>query len=332
MDARNKFFRRLPIPELFKPALGGFLLGCIALVFPQVLGGGYEWLPRLVEDKLPFYLILILIVPKMIATACTISSGGSGGLLAPSIFIGGLVGGTLGHLSQIVFTYLGVPQWAPDIATSVLVGMATFFAGVGKLPFAAAIIVCELAGFHYTFLIPLIVLNLLHIAIQSPSTSIYEEQVLAPIDSEAHFGSYSIDLLQVLKVQEAFSKENGVTILSTSSIPETVKLIAPLPDTLFPVLDDQGKFVGVLYATDVWGAFQHRNKWKDRTVWDLMRQTPTTISPKGNLYNAMRICLLEGISEIPVIDPKQPDVLLGMLRHSDIIAAYNERLAAAQWT
>ncbi|MDR2754157.1 MAG: chloride channel protein [Planctomycetaceae bacterium] len=336
MELRNRIFRRLPIPEFFKPALGGFLLGCIALTYPQVLGGGYGWMHRLLENQLPFYLILCLIVPKMLATALTVSSGGGGGLLAPSLFIGGLIGGTLGHLCGILFETIGISGLTPDMTTCVLIGMATFYSGIGKLPFAAAVIVCEMIGFDFTILIPLFVLNLVHIAIQSPSTSLYEEQVLAPIDSESHFGNYSIDLLQVITVQETCldkeKKRTVLTIPAESSIPQTAKLIASKPDSLFPVADKENHLIGVVQSSDIWAVFRSRKKWGALTAKDISRNLEIAVFPNDNLYKALRICTLWQISELPVVDPQHPDLLLGMIRHHEIIAAYNERLAAAQWT
>ena len=332
-ELRNRFFLRLPIADWVRPAVGGFLLGCIALVFPQVFGGGYEWMYQLLNEGLPFLLILSLILPKMLATALTVSSGGSGGLFAPSLFIGGLVGGALGHGTHWLFAYFHVPYAPPDITMCVLVGMSVFFAGIAKLPFAAAIIVCEMSGFHYEFLIPLIVLNLLHIAIQSPTTSLYTEQVLAPIDSEAHFGRYSKDLLTALSVRDALDQQSAefMTILSSMPVTEAVQLIASQPESAFPVLNEQGKFIGMVSASDVWETFQRWNQWQGRKVESLTQTQPIVLAPEADLYMALRTCLLENISVLPVISAEQPDVLVGMLRRNDILATYNSYLAAAQW-
>jgi len=331
-ELRYRFFNQLPIPDWFRPALGGFLVGCIALVFPQVFGGGYEWMYYLLNEGLPFLLILTLIVPKMLATALTVSSGGSGGLFAPSLFIGGLIGGALGHLTHIAFEYFGVPYAPPEITMCVLVGMSVFFAGIAKVPFAAAIIVCEMSGFHYELLIPLIILNLAHIAIQSPTTSLYEEQVLAPIDSGAHFGHYSVDLLKVLSVRDALTEQNeSVSVLPKSMpIAKAVQLIASKPESAFPVLDEQSKFVGMVGTNDMWGAFQHGNQ-RGQTVWGLTQTEPIVIFLDDNLYTALRTCLLEQVTELPVVSTDQPNTLLGVLRQSDILATYNSRLAAAKW-
>ena len=332
-ELRYRFFYRLPIPDWFRPALGGFLVGCIALIFPQVFGGGYEWMPSLLNEGLPFLLLLTLILPKMLATAFTVSSGGSGGLFAPSLFIGGLLGGALGHLTHFAFASLGLPYTPPDITMCILAGMSVFYAGIAKAPFAVAIIVCEMSGFHYGLLIPLIVLNLLHIAIQSPSTSLYEEQVLAPIDSGAHFGHYSVDLLKVLSIQDALAGQNEkvTTIPKSMLITEAVKLIASKPESAFPVLDEQGKFVGMVGMNDIWGAFQHWNQLRGQTVWGLTQTEPIVIAQKDDLYTALRTCFLEHITELPIVSADRPNVLLGVLRQSDIVSLYNSRLAAAKW-
>jgi CIC family chloride channel protein len=188
-----------------------------------------------------------------------------------------------------------------------------------------------MSGFHYEFLIPLIVLNLLHIAIQSPSTSIYAEQVLAPIDSGAHFGHYSTDLLKVLSVRDALQTAECVTLPNSMSIMKAVQLIASKPESAFPVLDEGGKFMGMVSTNDLWGAFQHWSHWQGRSVEALTQTMPVVIAPEQDLYTALRTCMLEHITELPVVSTDRPDILLGMLRRSDILATYNSRLAAAQW-
>jgi CIC family chloride channel protein len=215
----------------------------------------------------------------------------------------------------------------------VLVGMSVFFAGIAKLPLAAAIIVCEMSGFHYEFLTPLIVLNLIHIAIQAPSTSLYTEQVLAPIDSEAHFGHYSPDLLKVMSVRDALLQQTGnpATLPKSLLIAEAVKFIASKPESAFPVLDEQGQFIGMVSANDIWGAFQHWSQWQGRSVEGLVQTIPVTIAPEADLYTALRTCLLEHVMELPVVSANQPKILLGVIRRSDILTTYHSRLAVAQW-
>ena len=95
MVARDRFFRRLNMPKSMKPAVGGLMVGIIAFFLPEVLGGGYPWMQSAIDGHLAVRLMAILILAKIAATSFTISSGGSGGVFAPSLFIGAMLGGRL---------------------------------------------------------------------------------------------------------------------------------------------------------------------------------------------------------------------------------------------
>ena len=333
LELRNRVFRRMEIPEFLKPAIGGFLLGTVALVFPQVLGGGYDWLERLIEGRLPFLLILLLIVPKILATALTVSSGGSAGLLAPSLLIGGLIGGSLGHLAQFALQAVGWERLAPDQTFCVLLGMGAFYAGIGKIPLAASVIVCEMVGGDWTLLVPLLLFCIAHVAIQSPSTSLYEEQVLTPADSESHFGGYSVDLLRTIKVGDAYrpEKKPPTLIPQSATIPETMRLIAKSTDSLFPVVDEDGQMLGVLFGDDVRASFRSRKNWAVVTAESILQSMNVAVFPNTDLHIALRTCTKFGLNELPVVDPNEPRRVLGMIHRHEILAAYNERLQLAKW-
>jgi CIC family chloride channel protein len=339
LEMRNRVFRRISLPEFIKPAIGGLFLGFVVLIYPQVFGGGYEWLYRLIELRLPFYLVILLIIPKMLATAFTVSSGGGGSLFVPSIFIGGMLGFVLGHCAETIFSSMGLSGVAPDLRLCILAGMSIFCTGTSKVPLAAAVIACEIisgAELNYAILVTLIILNLAAMAISSSNVSLYEEQVLTTLDSETHFGNYSIDLLQVITVRDAFLSRDklttqDVTIPADATIPEIVKLIAPLPDSIFPVLDLDRRLIGILHSSDVWSEFRNRQKWDSIRASTLMQSDVNSVTPEDNLYLALRTCTLLSITEIPVVDKEQHEKLICMLRHSEIIKAYNERLATAKW-
>jgi CIC family chloride channel protein len=127
-------FSRLKIPNFVKPAIGGLLVGLIGIFFPQILGVGYGWLQLLINGDLlllPLILLPIIIILKIIATSLTIGSGGSGGVFGPALVVGGMLGaliwGTLNYL---------IPNFQPNLAVFVIVGMMAFFGGVGKVPVA----------------------------------------------------------------------------------------------------------------------------------------------------------------------------------------------------
>ena len=144
--SRDRFFRRLNIPKSIKPAIGGLMVGIIALFLPEVLGGGYPWMQSAIDGHLAIRLMAVLIVAKIAATSFTISSGGSGGVFAPSLFIGSMLGGAFGNLCQRFF-----PHIITEPGAFVLVGMGGFFAGVAKVPIAALIMVAEMTGGYSSY-------------------------------------------------------------------------------------------------------------------------------------------------------------------------------------
>jgi len=134
-----------------KPAIGGFMVGIVALFLPQVLGGGYPMIQSAVDGQLAIPLMAMLIFAKIGATAFTISSGGSGGVFAPSLFIGSMLGGAFGGVCHAFF-----PHIVTEPSAFVLVGMGGFFAGVAKVPIAALIMVAEMTG-GYSLIVPMMI-------------------------------------------------------------------------------------------------------------------------------------------------------------------------------
>ncbi|MBK5095223.1 MAG: chloride channel protein, partial [Deltaproteobacteria bacterium] len=136
---RDKFFLPLRINRMLKPALGGLMLGAISFLSPAILDGGYGWIQMAMEGKILWYVMLLLAFLKILATSCTISSGGSGGVFGPSVFIGAMLGGAFGFLGHKL-----APGWVIHPNSFMLVGMGGFFAGVAKVPIASIIMACEM--------------------------------------------------------------------------------------------------------------------------------------------------------------------------------------------
>jgi CIC family chloride channel protein len=172
-------FRAIPLPNHVKPALGGLALGLMALALPQVLGGGYGWIQLAIDGKLTLGLMLALVFAKLLALALTVSSGGSGGVFAPSLFIGAMLGGTLAQL-------LGQPQ-----AAFAVVGMAALFAGAARVPIASMLMVTEMTGGYSQLVSAGLAVTVSYVvqgmlASKLRYGSLYEAQVPRPADSPAH--------------------------------------------------------------------------------------------------------------------------------------------------
>jgi CIC family chloride channel protein len=172
-------FATIPIPRVCKPALGGLLVGVIALALPEVLAGGYGWIQKAIDGRLAVSVLIALVFAKILALSLTVSSGGSGGIFAPTFFVGAMLGGA----------FAGILHLPP--APFVVVGMAAVFGAAGRVPIATLLMVTEMTG-GYQLLVPAALAVMLSYLVQTQLSGLvkyrllYEAQVPRPIDSPAH--------------------------------------------------------------------------------------------------------------------------------------------------
>ena len=189
-------FRALKIRPELKPALGGLLTGLVALAVPQVIGGGYGWVQAAIDGRLTVWLLLGMLVAKPLALSFTVGSGGSGGVFAPSLYIGAMLGGILATVAHL------------PAAPLVIVGMAAVFAGAARVPIATLMMVTEMTG-GYTLLVPAALAVMVAYMVQRRLVAgrrygrLYEAQVGRSSESPAHHTEHlkiALDLLQQRKV------------------------------------------------------------------------------------------------------------------------------------
>jgi len=332
---RDWLFRPMPIPRQIKPAIGGLMLGIIALAFPQVMAGGYGWVqwdaigmpPALTlpgeQSFIPHMgmkMLLVLAVLKIVATGLTISSGGSGGVFGPSMLIGGMLGGACG---QFLASWFPGAQINPS--AFVLVGMGGFFAGVSKTPLTSIVIVSEMTG-SYSLLVPLMLACAMNMAI-SRRWTIYEEQVPSPIDSPAHQGDYVVDILEQIRVADVGVRSEGLEkIPAATPFRDLIHVVARSAETLFPVVDAQGRLTGIFTLRDLRIALLGA-EWGPLVVADDLAYRPViSVIPDDNLRTALQRLTELNIDEIPVVDPNDSSHLLGQLGRRELSTAYSSRI------
>jgi CIC family chloride channel protein len=185
-------FHALPLIPHLKPAIGGLGVGLLALAVPQVLGGGYGWIQEAINGQVAVSLMLALVFAKLLAFALTVSSGGSGGVFAPSLFVGAMVGGC-------VAAALHQPA-----APFVIVGMAALFAGAARVPIATMLMVTEMTG-GYQLLVPAALAVTLSYLVEATLSrrfkygSLYEAQVPSPAYSPAHHAEHLRTAFRLLR-------------------------------------------------------------------------------------------------------------------------------------
>jgi chloride channel protein, CIC family len=185
-------FLALRIPAWIKPGIGGLLVGLMALRLPQVLGGGYGWIQEAIDGRLALRLLVILLGAKMVAMSLTVSSGGSGGVFAPSLYVGAMLGGIFAALTH------------QPPAGMVIIGMGAVFGGAARVPIATMLMVAEMTG-GYQLLVPASLAVMLSFLVQINLSkfvkydSMYEGQVAGRQDSPAHRAEHIQIALQLIE-------------------------------------------------------------------------------------------------------------------------------------
>ena len=151
MARGEAFFGQLPLPKPARAALGGLVVGAIAIALPQVTGNGYEAINLILGGRMGVGLILILLLSKAVATTASVSSGSPGGVFTPSLFIGAALGGAFGH----AVAFSGSANTVDAVQGYALVGMAAMIAATTHAPIMAAVMVFELSG-DYAIVLPLL--------------------------------------------------------------------------------------------------------------------------------------------------------------------------------
>ncbi|QMV19936.1 chloride channel protein [Granulicella sp. 5B5] len=284
-------FHALPIPPWIKPAIGGLLVGLIALKLPQVLAGGYGWMQQAMDGQMALRLLLILLGAKMIAFSLTVSSGGSGGVFAPSLFVGAMLGGV----------FSGLSHHAP--AGLVIVGMAAVFGGAARVPIATLLMVVEMTG-GYALLVPAGLAVMLSFVIQKNLSrfvkygSMYEAQVAGRADSPAH---------QAEQVEVAMRLLEHGGIAWPSEVTH-VHLAALLQSGLELDLPDGSRLTaGVLRPKSKWAGKQIRVRPVDGAVSH--SRIVSVLRGKNVLLAKPDLVLLPGDRLIVVVQPEGIDSL-----------------------
>lgn len=317
------WFKALRIPNWIKPAVGGLALGALVLVLPQVWGGGYDIIQMAMEHKLAAGLLLALVAGKIVATSLTISSGGSGGVFAPSLFIGAMLGGGIGSLLPILFP----GALFPNPTAMAVVGMGGFFAGVAKVPLASIIMVSEMTG-GYGLLVPMMLVSTISVLF-TRRYSLYEKQALSTLDSPAHIGDFKVDLM------------SGLSVADTPALtrkPQTVRTVTPLSElfelskagkqSVFPVVDGRECIGGLVYFEDLRNVlFEGDLELNLVIAADVLRKKFPYLLAGENLHSGIMKFSQYNIEELPILE-EENGRLLGLLTKHDVIYTYNQKLAA----
>jgi CIC family chloride channel protein len=319
------------VPEWSKPAFGGLVLGCMALAYgaipglgfgrvPQVYGVGYETIESGLLGSEVMWVMFALVGLKILATSITIGSGGSGGVFAPSLFIGSMLGGGMGLLfAQLI---PGVP--GPPGAYA-LVGMGAVFAGSTQASMTAVLIIFEMTG-DYKIILPLmlavVTASLLSSVLLNRET-IYTMKLSRRGVRLAR--GRALDVLEGVRADEVMSQT--VTVLPETPLEGLDGFFLKANRNAFPVVDDGGRLVGIVSLSDVGRALESHDEVSGLGVRDVMSERLVTAFPDESLNVLLQRMAPRDLSRLPVVSRDHPDRLLGVVRRNDVVRAYDLGLA-----
>jgi len=317
LGGAEDLFDRIAIPEWLKAGLGGLAVGAIGIGLPQVFGVGYGTITQALEGTLPALLLGGLLVAKIMATSITLGSGGSGGIFAPSLFMGAMAGGFLG-------TY--IHQWFPDAtATSgayALVTMGAVVAATTHAPISAIIIIFELTqtiaiipALMAACVLSTLISQLLH------RDSIYTAKLRRQgIDI---FKREDPNVLKGIFVRDVIDRDPEV-IPASANFQRLLDLVVQSSHSQFFVVDDKERLLGAIALAEVRRLIYEQETLQHLVVaGDLVEPHHPTITESANLDVAMTLFSAGHVDELAVVDPADPRRLVGTVHEKDVVEARN---------
>ncbi len=307
-------FKSLKVPNYLKPAIGGFIVGLIGMFLPQVLGQGYGWVQLGINGDfitLPVYVMIGVLIGKIVATGLSIGSGGSGGVFAPGLVIGGMLGGIVWWILKDL-TLIVPPQ--PD--AFVIVGMMALFGGIAKAPLAIMIMVSEMTN-SYVLLAPCMIAVVLAY-FSSGNSYIYENQVTNRAASPAHKFEYMIPLLTRLSVRQAMHPIQAAVSVDSNLKEVEMTMKANRLDALPVIYHDS--IIGIVANLDI--VQVPKTERISKMVKDVMSTDLIVCYSNEQLDIALERMSQNNISHLPVMDENNTGELMGMLCIEDVIRTY----------
>ncbi len=314
------FFNHLTIPFWMKAALGGLAVGIIGLAWPEVLGVGYGTMHLALTDKIVWGTLILLFVAKFIATTLTLGSGGSGGVFAPSLFLGGMVGGAFGD-----FLHALSPQLAPHPAIYAIAGMAGLFSASAQAPFVAMTILLEITG-DYKLAAAVMACTVISYLTYTFFTRDSMYTVKLKRRGIKIYRGDDVRPMAALSVKAATEPLGESSLHPTATVADAWHKMTQLNRSFLPIVSRQSGLEGIVTMRDIFAALQRQQR--TMPVRSIIQPLPRPIVNNESLDQAIRYLSVYNLSVLPVQDADSHKVT-GIITQSAILKAYNASVGYA---
>lgn len=311
-------FDRWRAHPVVKPVVGGLALGAMGLAFPQVFGVGYESVDAILHSELGevglglMAFLLLLAGVKTLAVSLTLGSGGSGGVFAPSLFIGAALGGAFGVAVNLLFPGIAAPY--PAYA---LVGMAAVFSAASRATFTSILMLFELTG-DYNIILPLMFACVVAdvVAWHLYRDTIYTKKLQRRGIHVDH--DLEVNRLRTRLIRDAMITDI-MTVPPSMTLRHVRRLILESGHHGFPVVDDDNHLIGIVTGQDVNHAIRTRRGGRDLPVGEIACRDLVVAYPDETLDAAWERMQLHHVGHLPVVARDDDGRLLGYLTKGDLI-------------
>jgi CIC family chloride channel protein len=302
---------RVKLPSALKGALGFACVGAIGLFAPPILGVGYESMQHVLDEHVDARHALLLSVLKPLATSLTLGAGGSGGVFAPSLFTGAMLGDGFGRIAHVIF-----PAWTAPAAAYGLVAMAAVFAAAAEAPITAIMIVFEMS-YDYTIILPLMIATVIATILgrRLINGTVYEMKLTRRgIDWQRLRRPNTLARALVSSVEH----EAAITANETERAVEVIERLHGTDESAVPVVDENGDLLGLVLASDLaW----HAAHAPLATVGSFMRAVPATVVSGDTLERAADLMADPAVAMLPIV-AEGTSRLTAIVTRRDLLDAY----------
>ncbi len=311
------FGRIKQLPSYIKPAVGGLIVGAIALYYPEIYGFDDSAIYTALIAHHTILALFALLMIKIVATSITLGSGGTGGLFTPSLFIGATFGALFGAIVNAIF-----PEVTASPGAYALVGMGVIIAGTTHATLSAMLLIFEITS-NYQIILPLMLGTIVATLFSRilMKENIYTKSI--SLSGEYIFKGRNLTLLQSIPIRKHIQREFD-SIPENMPLKEILKKLRTSPHSTFPVVDQKNQLVGVLSLRDIRSLLFEEQVYPLLIARDIAREDYVYITPDQSLADVLRLFDLTDAEMLPVVSRKNPKRLLGVVYRDDLMRFYRK--------
>jgi chloride channel protein, CIC family len=312
-------FDALKIHPQLRPLLGAFLVGGLAIFLPQIMGNGYEFVEKALHENMLFPILVLLVLTKIVATSITLGSGGSGGVFAPSLFIGAMTGGSFGYVVHTLF-----PHSTATPGAYATVGIGAFLAAATHAPLTGIFLLFEMTG-NYKIIVPLMFSAIIGTLI---AKRMYHDSIdtadLTRRGISLHAGKEQ-SIMGRVKVA-AVMDPRVRTVTPKTPLYRLIEIMIEEERFYIPIIDAAGEMSGIVSIHDVRPVLLEERVTHIVNADDIATVDVIVLTPGDDLNAAMERFALKDIDEIPVVERTGSKKVVGMLKRKDVIDVYKREV------